>query len=71
MTIKDHNYTSKLENQSLLTSFGQMILSRNDTRPQYKFPKSKRLSNASNEKTDYLYCPSSEKNYKYTKVYML
>lgn len=67
MIIIDFQYTAKLETKSILTSFGKMILSKNDTRPQYNFSRAKRLKDSLTG-NDYLYHPTEEKNYKYSKV---
>lgn len=55
------------ERVGLITSFGKMVLSKNDTRPQYTFAQTKRQA-LTKEKTDYLYKPTPEHNYKYYKV---
>jgi hypothetical protein len=65
----DHSNQYNLEKQALMTGFGKMIPSKNQTNPKYSFSKDKRLYQKITEpKTDYIYHPFPESTYKYIKV---
>ena len=65
----DHNNQYNLEKQALMTGFGKMVPSKNQTNPKYSFSKDKRsYQKATEPKTDYIYHPFPESTYKYIKV---
>ena len=66
--LEDYDNLYSLENRALSTSFGKMIPSRNQSNPKYSFGKERRMKSKPIPKTDYMYSPSSEQNYKYIKV---
>ena len=68
-TFIDHTNQYNLEKQALMTGFGKMIPSKNQTNPKYSFSKDKRsYQKAMEPNTDYIYHPFPENTYKYIKV---